>query len=135
MVDILFECLDALETYVNTVSLSGQEGNEEFQSVLDALANILGTNKGKKKTASIENKEENPTEEFKPVSEKLRVEFNQYDANVIRKAFEADMNVFEIHVELDQGCLLKAARAFIVFQILEKMRMLSSRFQGGRYRR
>lgn len=120
MVDILFECLDALETYVNTVSLSGQEGNEEFQSVLDALANILGTNKGKKKTASIENKEENPTEEFKPVSEKLRVEFNQYDANVIRKAFEADMNVFEIHVELDQGCLLKAARAFIVFQILEK---------------
>ena len=30
------------------------------------------------------------------------------------------MNVFEIHVELDKGCLLKAARAFIVFQILEK---------------
>ena len=30
------------------------------------------------------------------------------------------MNVFEIHVVLDKGCLLKAARAFIVFQIFEK---------------
>ena len=30
------------------------------------------------------------------------------------------MNVYQMRVVLDQGCLLKAARAFIVFQILEK---------------
>ena len=30
------------------------------------------------------------------------------------------MNVFQIHVEFDKGCLLKSARAFIVFQVLEK---------------
>jgi len=120
MVDILFECLDALETYVNTVSLSGNEGDKEFKNVVDALSEILEGGTGNGKPAVSQTKEQNPKENDGTPSEKLRVDLNQYDINVINKAFEAGMNVFEIHVELDKGCLLKAARAFIVFQILEK---------------
>ena len=34
-------------------------------------------------------------------------------------SFEVSLNAFEIYIELDKRCLLKAARAFIIFQILE----------------
>jgi len=116
MVDILFRCLDALETYVNTVSLSGQEGHEAFQDITDALAGILkGNNVQAKSTETSPKTEETGSTE----PGKLRVELNQYDINVIKAGLDAGMNVFEIHIVLDKGCLLKAARAFIVFQVLE----------------
>ncbi len=116
MVDILFKCLDALETYVNTVSLTGQEGNEAYQDIIDALAGIQNGGSGQAKvSAQITGPDKTgPTE-----NKQLRVELNQYDINVIKAGHEAGMNVFEIHIVLDKGCLLKAARAFIVFQVLE----------------
>lgn len=49
----------------------------------------------------------------------MSITFNQYDYNVIIKAFEEDLNVFVIRTVLSDDCLLKAARAFIVFQIIE----------------
>jgi len=120
MVDILFKCLDALETYVNTIASTGHEGSEAFQEIIDALANVLKTGGApapvqEKKAAKAP---ETPAEPV--VASRLNIELNQYDINVIRKAIDEGMNVFEIHVMFDKGCLLKAARAFIVFQILEK---------------
>jgi Histidine kinase-, DNA gyrase B-, and HSP90-like ATPase./Hpt domain./P2 response regulator binding domain./CheW-like domain./Signal transducing histidine kinase, homodimeric domain. len=126
IVDILFKCLDALENYVNTVSSTGDEGNEEYGDIVDALADILNkagvqskaTNSPVTKASS-----GNGTSDNKPESSvegtKL-LEFNQYDIDIMKKGFEAGMNIFQIHVELDRGCLLKAARAFIVFQLIEK---------------
>lgn len=136
MVDILFKCLDALENYVNTVLSTGDEGNEDNKAIVDALADILkkgglpvkaakaSGKKTKSKPSEVkESKEDDATQaaaEVAAASGKDLVELNQYDINVIRKALEVGMNVFQIHVELDRGCLLKSARAFIVFQILEK---------------
>lgn len=122
MVDVLFKCLDALETYVNTISATGQEGNEAFQDVVDALHNIMlkaGSEKGVEKKAQPYSRDKGFNSEAAQVKSEI-VELNQYDVNVIKKAIETNMNVFQIHVVLDKGCLLKAARAFIVFQILEK---------------
>ena len=122
MVDVLFKCLDALETYVNTISATGQEGNEAFQDVVDALHNIMlkaGSEKGVEKKALSSSRDKGFNSEAAQVKSEI-VELNQYDVNVIKKAIETNMNVFQIHVVLDKGCLLKAARAFIVFQILEK---------------
>ncbi len=121
MVDVLFKCLDALETYVNTIASTAHEGSEAFQEIIDALADILKRGGGAAEQPT-EKKAAKPPEASKAVSSinRLTVELNQYDINVIRKALETNMNVFEIHVMFDKGCLLKAARAFIVFQILEK---------------
>lgn len=121
MVDVLFKCLDALETYVNTIASTAHEGSEAFQEIIDALADILKRGGGGAEQPT-EKKAAKPPEASKAVSSinRLTVELNQYDINVIRKALETNMNVFEIHVMFDKGCLLKAARAFIVFQILEK---------------
>jgi two-component system chemotaxis sensor kinase CheA len=121
MVDILFKCLDALENYVNTVVTTGKEGTEEHKDIIDALAEVLkGGKPAKKATKKASVKAAKVEAAAADTAGDLKVIFNQYDVNVIRKAFEAGMNVFQIHVRFDKGCLLKAARAFIVFQILEK---------------
>jgi len=112
VVDVLFKCLDALESYVDTVSETGSEGEEEYADIVSFLSDILG-NEGSK-TQLQENKSTTET------GSGLKLELNVYDKNVIEKAFEQSLNVFEIYIELDQKCLLKAARAFIIFQLLEK---------------
>lgn len=122
VVDCLFKCLDALENYVSEVVTTGQEGQEEYRDIIEALAGILkgdlesGTaepGKEARKPAATGKKSQADTSG-------LRLQLNIYDKNVIEKALEGLMNVFQIYIELDKKCLLKAARAFIIFQILDK---------------
>lgn len=114
VVDILFKCLDALENYVENVSNTGNEGDEEYSGIIKFLSGIL--NKGEVKKTGEAGGEKEAGEK----KSDLRLELNEYDKNVIESAIEQSLNVFQIYVELDPKCLLKAARAFIIFQILEK---------------
>lgn len=125
VVDILFKCLDALECYVNEVIGTGQEGREEYQDIITSLSDVLkygsdaveGVGSNKNRAAKIQPASSDDT---KNVNTGLRLKLNIYDKNVIEKAIEANMNIFEIYIEIDKKCLLKAARAFIIFQMLDK---------------
>ncbi len=122
IIDVLFRCLDALEGYVNEVVSTGQEGSREHKEIIDSLAKIsggsdTGTKKTRKKTGK---KTKAPNQDNSSGNEELRLALNVYDKNIIMKAIESSMNVYQIHIELDKKCLLKAARAFIIFQILDK---------------
>ena len=95
------------------IGMTGDEG--ESEEIIKFLSVISNKNNAVHTTDIHDNK----TAE-KEKNGDLRLELNIYDKNVIEKAFEESLNVYEIYVELDQKCLLKAARAFIIFQILEK---------------
>lgn len=119
LVDLLFRCLDALENYVNEVVTKGSEGNAEYSEIIKGLDNILNKNSGNVEVKA-DNQEiisgadasiEHITSNFK---------LNQYEQNLINKAVEMNMNVFKIVVMLNKGCVLKSARAFIIFQTLER---------------
>ena len=115
MVDILFKCLDALESYVDNIKRLGtsSEGDEGTTGIL--LISFL----------QFQTKAKLPWETgpvlFRRQERKkddLHLGLNIYDRNVLEKAFEESLNVFEIYIELDRSrCLLKAARAFIIFKI------------------
>lgn len=116
VVDILFKCLDALESYVENVSTTGSEGDEDYSEIVDFLLKI-SNKQGTAKKPSGTTERKNETKEEK--GRGLKLELNDYDKDVIQKALEGSLNVYEIYVELDEKCLLKAARAFIIFQILQ----------------
>lgn len=113
--DILFKCLDALESYVDVIVNTGQEGQEEYKDIISSLSDIL-ENAPKANTAKPDKKQSAVHME---ASEGLRLKLNIYDKNVIEKAIEANMNIFQIYIEIDMKCLLKAARAFIIFKMLD----------------
>lgn len=47
--------------------------------------------------------------------------YDDYDLTVIQQSFEQDYQTYEISVQLREDCLLKAARVYMVFELLEKM--------------
>lgn len=126
-VDVMFQCLDALENYVNHIVSDGTEGTEVYQQIIDSLVAVLSGTGAAEVQEKPRQKPAAPAAADQPVSApaasatgELSFVLNQYDVNIIEKAMEVGMNVMQIRVVLDKGCLLKAARAFIVFQILER---------------
>lgn len=54
-------------------------------------------------------------------SEKVELSYDDYEMTVISQSFEQGFNALEITVQLREDCVLKAARVFMVFGILEKV--------------
>ncbi len=112
IVDVLFECLDFLDNAVTNLSNTGKEGNRSAEGIIVKLNNIL---KNKPLTAAAVKvaavQEEKSTDDFN---------MNQYDEGLVRKAAQQGLNAYRIKITLDKGCMLKSARAFIVFQTIER---------------
>ncbi|EPR13096.1 chemotaxis protein CheA [Ruminiclostridium papyrosolvens] len=120
LVDVLFKCLDALENYVNSVVNTGGEGDKDYKNVIDALNEILankGTVKAPEKTRTAE-KTEQPVNEGKYLTAQLQID--EFEKNAVNKAIDMGINALKITLVLNSGCLLKSARAFILFQTLER---------------
>jgi two-component system chemotaxis sensor kinase CheA len=128
MVDILFKCLDALEEYVNTIQQTTEEGTNDNQELIDALNNIL-KNKGEIGPAGSTSEAE-PAKEEAPASagdnEKRErwqdIKLTDTEKMLVEKAQgEEGLKVYGITVYVEEACVLKAARAFLVFKALEKL--------------
>jgi two-component system, chemotaxis family, sensor kinase CheA len=105
LITVLFKCLDTLEKMVNNVQ-EGIEQTEDIDSLINTLKDI--------ESGNIENATEN-----EDILEKQDFEFNEYDKNVIKQAKEKDYSVLKVEVTLYKDCILKSARAFLVYKTLE----------------
>lgn len=126
LVDVLFRGLDALEGYLNNILESADEGTEDNEDIINTL-NSIAENATGKSTASVAPAAKSETEE-KPSSsagdskEKYSsITISDYEKNTFDKAKSEDENIFGITVYLQETCILKAARAFLVFKALEEM--------------
>ncbi|MCT4507977.1 MAG: chemotaxis protein CheA [Tepidibacter sp.] len=99
IIDILFEGLDILEGFVKSIENEGSESDKSIESILNRLENI-------------ENEEDEEDEEADG-------EWN-YINDVIGKAKAGGLNVYDVKVTLDESCMLKSARAFLVFKSVEE---------------
>lgn len=122
LVDILFECLDTLNALVDEVIESGQEATEvtELMGKLEVMTkggNQAKTKAPEAKVAAVAAKKEEST----PTSGKLNMEFNEYEKELIVAGHHKHMKTYLIEVRLDDGCLLKAARTYMVFRNLEEI--------------
>lgn len=120
LIDLLFKCLDALEGYLAKIIETGTEGDEENNAIINALSSVIKD----KKTEGAPNADSNvlpfPQAGQGTDSGSSIIELDQYDINVINRAAELGNNTYQITVKLNNGCVLKSARAFIIFKTLEK---------------
>ncbi len=120
LVDTLFKCLDALENYVSSVVATGGEGDKQYTNVIKALNDIL-SNKGRLSTATAGTQaSDNITKPDGVMHVTAQLEFNEFEQHAVNKAIDMGMNALKLTIVLNKGCLLKAARAFIIFQTLER---------------
>lgn len=119
LVDVLFQCLDALESYVDNIRNTQDEGTDDNEPIIKELNDFLA-NEGQE---NAQPKEEKPQEEAKlegGTDETITdVSLADFEKNAVNEALKKGMHVCNIHVYVDPNCILKAARAFLVFKNLE----------------
>lgn len=117
LVDVLFQCLDALETYLDNIVNTQDEGTDDNAAIIKMLNDFLNGGKAPAETsAPAAAVQETPA--GNSVSKTVFADFEQH---AIREAAAKNLNVYGIHVVVDPGCILKAARAFLVFKSVEEV--------------
>ncbi len=123
MIDILFQCLDALEEYLSNIQENADEGTNDNEHLIKALNTILET-KGGVVAAKEEPKEEVKEEKASQGSKKEKwrdIKIGDVERHVIEEAAKQNIHAYGISVYVQETCILKAARAFLVFKALEDL--------------
>jgi len=119
LVDVLFQCLDALEGYLESIQETANEGTNDNEPIITQLNAILNAETGVEAPAVPETKkseESNTTAagKYAPLYKELSLE--PQEKHAISEAFEKGLNVYGVTVYIQESCILKAARAFLVFK-------------------
>ncbi len=123
LVDIVFKCLDALEGYLTNIIETSDEGTEDNDELIAQLNAVLQNGLAGSGDAQAAATKEEPKEEKKPEGgdrrKYLTIPLADFEKNAISEAKAQGMHVYATTVYIQETCLLKAARAFLVFKSLE----------------
>ena len=126
IVDLLFKGLDALENYLSNISTTGDEGTEEYTEIISQLDVCLKQGLGEMPAAPAAVATAVAVEEKAEVSadtsakEKYRAfKYADHEKHAMNEAISTGQHAYGITVYIQETCLLKAARAFLVFKTLE----------------
>jgi len=117
IIDTLLKCVDILEELIHDVEETGQEQERDLQLVMQMLKDKSGESFKGQMDAS-QSKVEIAEEKKEKDSLDLH-NLNEYEDRIIRKAKDQGLYIWKIKVTLVDECLLKSARAFLVFKNLE----------------
>lgn len=122
MIDLLFKCLDALEGYLDNIKSTSDEGTEDNEVIIKELNDFIAKADGE---AEAENKEVSEVKEAAPVATQEekegqeKIELTEEEKKAIREAESNGQHIYAMTVRIQKDCLLKAARAFLVFKAVE----------------
>ena len=131
LVDTLFQCLDALETYLANIQETSDEGTDDNEPIIKLLNEFLAT-EGEVKNNAAEAAAPAPDKaetSAAPAAESGSSELAKYtnipladfEKHAINEARKKGMKAYGFTVYLDPNCILKAARAFLVFKGIEEV--------------
>ncbi len=122
MIDLLFKCLDALEGYLDNIKGTSDEGTEDNEVIIKELNDFIAKADGE---AEAENKEVSEVKEAAPAATQEekegqeKIELTEEEKKAIREAESNGQHIYAMTVRIQKDCLLKAARAFLVFKAVE----------------
>ena len=116
LVDVLYQCLDALEAYVNNIQETQDEGTDDNEPIIKALNAFIAQENN---TKAPKEEKTQPAEESKEETDNGEVVLADFEKHAVNEALAKNMHAYVIKVTVDENCILKAARAFLVFKNLE----------------
>lgn len=118
LIDTLFQCLDALEEYTDNIQQTADEGTNDNQQLINLLNEFLKPG-GKeqapaKKSGKDAKAQEGSAEKWKDIK------LGESEHLVLSTAKAQGKNIYGLTVYVQESCLLKAARAFLVYKAVEE---------------
>lgn len=125
LIDILFKCLDAIEGYLDTVKATSNEGEEENEALIKLLNDYLAQAEGGEAPADSAPAEAASGSDGEsggaaaddgadgPLYKKMKLE-----PELVEK-LKGEKQLYGFTIHINKECLLKAARAFLVFKAVE----------------
>lgn len=120
MIDVLFNCLDALEEYVANIQESTDEGTNDNEVLIKSLNELLedkGVDSSGKEEITVENKSVASSDDRKWMD----IELTDIQKSVLARGEKQGYHVIGVSVFVQESCILKAARAFLVYKAVEEL--------------
>ena len=125
MIDLLFKCLDAIDSYVENIKATSDEGTDENEAIIKELNDFIQKEEGE---TTEQAQPEKPAEEEHNAGASdggnddkfSSIEVTDSEKKAIDEAKEAGQKIYGMTVYIQKECLLKAARAFLVFRAVEE---------------
>ncbi|TMU87767.1 chemotaxis protein CheA [Bacillus sp. BHET2] len=113
ILDVVFKSVDDLEAMVFSIA----DGGDGKRNVTEVVAMLQAIEKGESVLPSASNE----VAATAAPDMKVSMQYEAFEQTVIQQSFEQEFNCFEITVSLREDCLLKAARVYMVFEVLGKL--------------
>ncbi|MEI2663870.1 chemotaxis protein CheA [Rossellomorea sp. LJF3] len=116
ILDVVFKSVDDLEAMVFSIA----DGGDGKRDVTEVVAMLGAIEKGESLHAALVDSEVAATAETAE-RQTLSMQYEAFEQTVIQQSHEQGFRCYEISVSLREDCLLKAARVYMVFEVLGKL--------------
>lgn len=122
LIDILFQCLDALDEYTNNIQETSDEGTNDNKPLIEQLNAFLkdGKSDAQMEEEKKEVREEAPKQTATGERKWEQVPLGDPEKHVFAAAKEQGKQVYGLTICVQDTCILKAARAFLVYKAVEE---------------
>ena len=127
MIDLLFKCLDAIDGYLENIKATSDEGTEDNEIIIKELNDFIAKANGEAAAetpaanAAAASESTSDAETGKENAGFEKFELNNSELKAVTTAKDSGLHIYGVKVTVDQECLLKAARAFLVFKAVEEI--------------
>lgn len=115
MLDVVFESVVHLEEMVMDI----ESGGSGMKDVSELIAKLNRIEQGETLVAAAKTETAATTVVTNNEDEVNAIQYDEFEMTVIKQSSEEGYGTYEVLVELREDCFLKAARVFMVFEILE----------------
>ncbi|MBR5637559.1 MAG: chemotaxis protein CheA [Pseudobutyrivibrio sp.] len=128
LIDILFKCLDAIEAYLDTIKSTSNEGDEANEALIKLLNDYLNQAEGGGDAGSEAAPAEAAAEGGGEADGSEAAHADASDGPLYKKIpvdpelcekLKGEKQLYGFTIHISKECLLKAARAFLVFKAVE----------------
>ncbi|OME80016.1 chemotaxis protein CheA [Paenibacillus sp. FSL A5-0031] len=116
--DTLFKGLDALEAMVQDI-VDGGTGKADVTSIVESLQIILKSDYSASKATQAPTVAANAQSAAESSASGAML-LDEFQSSILLQSIETGHNVFHIQIAIRDNCLLKAVRAYMVFDLLER---------------
>ena len=123
MIDLLFKCLDAIDAYVENIKSSSDEGTDDNELIIKELNDFIAKANGQVIEPAAKAEQDEKTEEEQSSQEDTKFssfELTDSEHAAVMEAKDSGLKIYGFTVFVQRECLLKAARAFLVFRAVEE---------------